>query len=148
MFVAFALRTEPELEFVQLLFSATEPECKAAVAHLCEQFADDILVELDWVGFPGEPMPSPEQILDPSYIQAVHERIIEAFTDDPIELELKLEPELEPALDTASLSSHPILSQLHELHQLNQANLIIYAETSQKLHEILEAMGKRDGSTK
>lgn len=83
MYVAFALRTEPELEFVRFLFCATERECQDAVVLLCKQFADDVPVELDWAGFPDEPVPSSEQASDPSYLQTVREQIIAAFTDEP-----------------------------------------------------------------
>ena len=83
MFVAFAVRTEPELEFFQILFYQTQPESEAAVERLCEQFADDPPAEMDWVNLPDDPVPSTEQMADPNYIRDVRERIIAAYFGDP-----------------------------------------------------------------
>lgn len=83
MFVAFAIRTEPELEFMQIMFCATELQSKQSVAGLCEQFADDPSVETDWVSFPEDSMPSSEHTSEPAYLESIHRRIVEAYFGEP-----------------------------------------------------------------
>ena len=83
MYVAFAIRTEPELEFVKILFCLTERESEAAVVLLCEEFADDVPVEMDRVSFPNDPMPSEEQKVNPKYVQEVRNRITSVYFGDP-----------------------------------------------------------------
>jgi len=149
MYIAFALQTEPELQFVQLSFCVTETECKTAVEQMCKQFADDIPVELDWVGFPDEPMPSPEQISDPNFILAIHAKIIEAFSgepdeDEPIESESELNVELESVYPHPDATSRLRVLELGELQRLENAGLITQAESKQRCKAVFDSIVKRN----